>query len=193
MNETKKIAVIGCGKVGKAFAAFMLARGHKVYLHDISVKVATGAYMDLCFMGRVRVGFSSDTIDLIFLSARPYQLDDGSYDLKTCVDMIEMIINGKKETPIFVFSNPVKEMSEALSKTGFTRVIPSDCSLDVARLGSNEGMKYVNENIHASQKNTLLNNVRDSWLGTQERAYETPSVYNAVHFAIKQMEKERLI
>jgi hypothetical protein len=188
----KKITVIGCGKVGRAFAYDMLKKGHEVRLVDSSPEIATGAYMDLFFCGHVKAGLSPNIAELIFLSARNENLDEIITSVKAC--SYQYLERDKLNIPIFVFSNPVKEITEKLRDAGFTRVIPCDTRLDCARAfkqGQSTGL--IQEDIHASPKNQKLTEIRKHWLDIQEGAYRVPSVYSAIHFAEQQLEELRLI
>lgn len=192
MNDNT-ITIIGCGKVGKAFAYSLLTRGHTVFLQDISTDAVMGAFLDLRFCGDVKVGLTSNT-NLIIFSAKISNFEKEKEEIYT---QIQIASDDNEYIPVYVFSNPVKEITTFLQGNGVKVVIPNNADLDKARarlaMTSYDVDFYCKENIHASSANPKLNECRAHYLKLQQEMYQTPSVYNAVHFALKQMEKERVI
>jgi len=178
----KKITVVGCGKTGRAFAYSMLKQGNIVRLFDINERMMMGAYMDLYFCGHVKAGLG-DKPDLIFLSA-------ASSDLSTILLSVDLASVGDRSVPIYVFSNPVKEIAQALKAKGYLHVLPCDASLDRAR---HFRPVEIQEDIHASPVNKELYETREHWLKLQEEEYFTPSIYNAIYFAEKQLKRLKMI
>jgi len=182
----RNVLIYGVGDVGKAFAYSLLLEEDidYVYLYDKNKNKIREAELDLLPMTTDTWADlkrfdpkDSEDISLVILTARITNKQNFIAEFKKIIK--------NKNTPIYVFSNPVREIYSLLFKHSYLKAFPCETNLDTARLKLMGEHKTIT-GIHGDGKPKYLQEKSKEWLKEMKKL-GVKSIYSAVYFGLKEV------